>query len=171
MSTTATSTSAVAQIKKAPKPLILSAPPEQFSVERAEDMLDLMERVRAQNIAAAKPGSIDMVYRYLKFAPLKGVAVRRTFMGWTARPLVDFNTKEPVCDEATGEQMYGPAIVLFNHEEECMEVNQAFDILKTIHEQQPPKGQMLEITYKGLEPTQGGRNKQTFKIIFLKDEA
>lgn len=166
MSNTASST--VAQIKNTPKPLILSATAGEFAIESAEDMLDLMERVRAQKIAEAEAVSIDMVRRYLKFAALKGIPIRRTFMGWTARPQVDFNTKEPVYDEATGEQMFSPAVIFYNHEEGCMEVNQAFDILKTLHEQQCAKGQMVEITYKGLEPTAGGRNKQTFKIIFLK---
>lgn len=173
MSTTAKS--AVAQVKNTPKPLILSATAGEFEIEKAEDMLDLMEQVRRQNIEVAEATSIDMVRRYLKFAALKDMPIRRSFIGWTARPRVDFNTKETICDENTGEQLYGPAVIFYNHEKECMEINQAFDILKTIHDQQVegrcPKGTMLEITYLGLEPTTAGRNKQTFRIIFLKNEA
>ncbi len=169
MSTTTTQSTLPAKPKASQ--LITQGNAADFEVPAAEDLLGVMEEVRGKDINAAVPSSINMVTTYLKFSKLKGQPQRRSFMGWTARPLVDYKTKEPICDENTGEQLYGPAVIFYNHETEAMEVNQAFDILKTMHESKPKKGTGVEITYLGLEPTEGGRNKQTFKIIFLKNEA
>lgn len=150
------------------KALITEGSPSDFDITAAEEMLDVMERVRGQDIQKSEPSSINMVTRYLKFGQLKGIPQRRFFMGWTARPLVDYKTKEPIYDESTGEQMYGPAVIFYNPTEDQMEVNQAFDIVKCFHEHRPPKGQMVEITFMGLAQTEKGNNKQTFKILFLK---
>ena len=157
--------------KSQPKPLVLQADPGAFEIAAAEDLLDTMERIKGDDITKAVAASINMVTTYLKFSAYKGQPLRRFFVGWTARPLVDFQTKEPICDPETGAQQYGPAVIFYNPETEAMEVNQAFDIVKTLHDHRPPKGTKMEMTYLGLEPTAGGKNKQTFKIIFLKDEA
>lgn len=150
------------------KPLITQGAPEDFSVTAVEDMLDIMEQIRSQEIAKAEVASINMVSRYLKFSRFKNIPLRRSFVGWTARPLIDYKTKEPMYDENTGEQLYGPAVIFYNHEGDVMEINQAFDILKCFHEHHVPRGTMVEITFLGLETTEKGNNKQTFKIVFLK---
>lgn len=150
------------------KALITEGSPNDFDITATEEMLDIMEQVRGQDIQKSEPSSINMVTRYLKFGQLKGIPQRRFFMGWTARPLVDYKTKGPICDENTGEQIYGPAVIFYNSAEDQMEINQAFEIVKCFHEHRPPKGQMVEITFMGLVPTERGNNRQTFKILFLK---
>ena len=159
---------AVVTAKTTTNALITQGAPEQFNITAVEEMLDALEQARKRDIKKAQPASTNMVDNYLKFNALMGVPIRRFFMGWTARPLVDYKTKEPICDPETGEQLFGPAVIFFNPETDTMEVNQAFQILKTFHNHKPAKGTAVEITYKGLVPTERGNNQQNFSIVFLK---
>lgn len=149
-------------------PFITQGSADNFDVTAVEDMLDVMEQVRNKDIAKSEVASINMVTRYLKFTQHKDQPIRRFFMGWTARPLVDYKTKEPLTNPDTGEQLFGPAVIFYNPEKQQMEVNQAFDIIKTFHDTKPPQGTAVEITFKGLITTDKGNNKQDFSIVFLK---
>lgn len=139
-----------------------------FDMDEAEDFLDLMESIRAKDIKNAELASINMVPKYLKFNKLENKPQRLFFFGIRARPLIDYKSKEPLIDEH-GQQIYGPAVVLYDEDTNSMFVNQAAQLTKTIMEMPGLKrGDMLEIIYKGIEQTSTGNNMQTFEVYLLK---
>jgi len=157
-------TSAVA--KNAIRPLTLQAPAEDFEQSDLKSMAAIFAELKGKDLAKAKISSVNMVLEYLKFDDLQGEPVRRFFMGWTARPLLDFNTKQPIIDD-DGQQMYGPAVILYDPKTESMQVNQAFDIVKFAHESRIPQGTAIQMTFTRLRKTSTGRNKQSFDIRTL----
>lgn len=157
-------TSAVA--KNAIRPLVLQGSPDDLEQSDIKALSDLFTRFKGTDLAKLAVASVNMVPDYLKFDDLQNVPVRRIFFGWTARPLLDFQTKQPLVDE-DGQQVYGPAVILFDPATESMQVNQAFDLIKFAHDSRVEQGQPLQITFLRLKKTSTGRNKQAFDVRLL----
>lgn len=146
-----------------------AAPYEQFTLSTMEDISGAVSSTKGRDINKAAVSSVNMVSDYLGFDDLINKPIRRFFCGWTARPLVDFNTKEPQCDPETGEQLYGPAAILYDQETEKMQVSMAAILVGTIKERKFKPGQGLQITCKGYKKTGKGNKAQDFDIRTLEE--
>ena len=162
--TEAPGTSAVA--KNAIRPLVLQGSAEDLEQSDLNSLNNIFADLKGKDLSKAEVTSVNMVAEYLKFDDLQGEPVRRYFMGWTARPSLDFNSKQPIVDD-DGQQMYGPAVILFDPKTDSMQVNQAFDIVKFAHENKIPQGTPIQMTFLRLRKTSTGRNKQSFDIRIL----
>ncbi len=122
---------------------------------------------KGRDLSKSAVSSVNMVSDYLGFDDILNVPIRRIFCGYTARPLVDFNTKEPQCDPETGEQLYGPAVILYDQTTEKMQVNMAAILVGTIKDRKFPPGTALQITCTGYKKTSKGNKAQDFDIRTL----
>ena len=103
-------------------------------------------------------GTINLKMEYLSFEK-PGDIVRRVFVGFTMRQSVD-----PVTGEEKGlvpaAQLYDPATETINI---CMQTA----LVSVLYEIGYPKGQALQITYKGERKSQKGLKYQDFDIRAL----
>lgn len=163
-------TGAVAQqeTKRMPAPVRLEGLAHELEISSMENFLDEMAQVDPGRLSGAEVASINMVTRYLKFAEQKGRAVRRFFIGWTARAKVDFKTKMPIMDE-NGQQIYQPCAIFWTGKnEDSMEMNQATELVKTLQEMRVKRWDMLQMTFEELVTISNGHNQQKFSVVLLK---
>lgn len=142
---------------------------EQPRESTMEELAEAVASTKGKDLKTSEVASVNMVDEYLSFDEIIGEWIRRFFLGWTIRPLVDFNTKEPLCDPGTGEQLYGPAAILFDPETEKMQVNMASILVGTIKSRKFKPGTALQIKCTGTKKTSSGYRAQTFDIRTLEN--
>lgn len=140
-----------------------------YPIATMQDIEGAIAGNKGRDLSKSAVSSVNMVSDYLGFDDILNVPIRRIFCGWTVRPLVDFGTKEPLCDPETGEQLYGPAAILYDQETEKMQVNMAAILVGTIKDRKFPPGTPLQIKCIGYKKTSKGNKAQDFDIRTLEE--
>lgn len=124
-----------------------------------DDIANAVENGKALgDLKVMKVGTINMKTEYKSFEE-KGEVIRRVFAGMTLRQSID-----PVTGEDKGLQ---PAVMLYDPETETINVCMQSVLVGVIQEVGYPRGQALQITYKGEKKSSKGTKYQDFDIRAL----
>lgn len=130
-----------------------------IEINSMDDLTNVVEMAKsAPSPAALAVGTVNLKMQYRSFE-IAGEVIRRSFLGFTLKMSVD-----PVTGEEKG---LIPAVQLYDHETETIEVCMQTVLVGVLHEVGYPKGAPLQITYKGDKRGKSGLKYQDFDIRAL----